>query len=318
MAITVAHEPSFRLVGRVAYETGLGQQSDRKEKMARQEAQAAAQSAQIEAQKQRDAQLHKYDMEKFEAQGEQARENVQFQSELNKDQAIELDKSRYTVSQQRQIEDLYSKIDWIDQQAWKPEEKEQAKKQLQWQYATGQSKSPWAVESPRELAQRSTFVDPDSGHRIFVNPNTGEVKDLDEGESKAHKQLVFKTFNDLIKTPKSLEDSTPKYSPQQAFEISNQIGMMTYPQFYPDITKRNKTIRSIMANPQEFLSTMAQDLMKPNEFGVPDAQLDPNIAADIKAMQTLIELGDEKRLGMALEQMGIIKPLPKFDWISGM
>ena len=49
---------------------------------------------------------------------------------------VELDKSRYTVQQQRQVEAMTEKLNWIDQQPWKPEEKDAAKKQVQWTYAT--------------------------------------------------------------------------------------------------------------------------------------------------------------------------------------
>lgn len=323
MSITVAHEPDFRLVGRVAYETGMGEQSARKEQMARQEAQqaaqrqlardqmaaqAASQQRQIDAQLALDKLNHGQQLEILNQQSTNAVEQHKAFGQIDDQRAIELDKSRYTVAQQRRIEELTEKLDWVDQQPWKPEEKDAAKKQLQWQYATGQTKSPWAQESPRDLAAKSTFID-ESGHRIHVNQQSGEVKDLDESASKNHTSLVQKTFLDILKIPKSIDDPTPRYTPQEAMQLANQVGMMQYPQFYPDIAKRKRTIRAVMENPQQFLQSMAGNLMTSDEFGVP--KMNGQVAADLKAMQTLFELGDEDKIAMVLEKMRIIKPLPQ-------
>ncbi|MDO8303636.1 MAG: hypothetical protein Q7T18_10380 [Sedimentisphaerales bacterium] len=322
MSIVVAHEPDFRLVGRVAYETGQGEQSARKEQMARQEAQqaaqralareqmaaqAAAQQRQINAQLAIDKLNHQQQIETMGLQNENAVEQHKAFGQIDDERAIGLDKSRYTLAQQRKIEELTEKINWVDQQPWKPEEKEQAKKQLQWQYATGSSKSPWAQESPRDLASKSTFID-ENGHRIWVNSQTGEIKDLDESASKTHTALVQKSFLEILKIPKSIDDTSSLYTPQQAMQLAQQVGMMQYPQFYPEIAKRKRTVRAVMENPQEFLKTMAGNLFTPDEFGVP--QMNANVAADLKAMQTLFELGDEDKIAMVLEKMGIVKPLP--------
>jgi hypothetical protein len=324
MGIVVAHDPDFRLTGRVAYETGVGEQSTRNEQMARQEAQQAAQrelerermAMEVQSQQRTfDQQVamsqlqHQQQLETNAANTQNAIEEHKAFGQIDSDKELNLDKSRYTLAQQRKIEDLQQKCDWVDSQDWKPEEKQQAKQQLQWEYATGQSKSPWAVESAQDLASKSTFID-ERGHRMHVNSQTGEVKDLDDSASKEHSNFVQKTFTDILKIQKSSEDASPRYTPEQAMQIANQMGMAYYPQFYPDIAKRQRTIRAVMENPQDFLKTMAGDIMKPGPYGVGQV-IDPNKLADLKAMQTLFELGDEKRIAMVLERMGIIKPMPK-------
>lgn len=328
MSIRVAHEPDFRLTGRVAYSTGLGEQSARKEQMARQEAQqeanrmlareqmvahAQAQQRQIAASFAMDRLNQQQRLGLLDAQNENVIEQHKAFADIDSQKVLELDKSRYTVQQQRQVEAMTEKLDWIEQQPWKPEEKDAAKKQLQWQYATGQSKSPWAQESPRDLAQKSTFID-ENGHRIHVNPSTGEVKDLDDAASKSHTSLVQKTFLDILKVPKSIDDPTPRYSPDQAMQLATQMGMLQYPQFYPDIAKRKRTVRAVMEKPDEFMKTMAGNLMTTDQYGVP--KMNSEVAADLKAMQTLFELGDEERIAMVLEKMGIIKPMPKMGMIT--
>ena len=226
MGIRVRHSPPIANVGNMAVDIGKGQRRDiqtqqdaQRRSQDLQERQMMLQAASAQANRQTQVQMQESGQQNQKEmavlQEEQLQGRMAFQDELTKGRI----QFEYTEQQKREMEKYAQGIAQVQSKVaageWRPDQGQDAVRQLEAKLMGIQPVPKYNdEETAKDVIARSTWIDDESGDKMYLNPSNGRVENLskDKRDAEAKKrQSLNDTYIDLVKAMTSEDHGVPSH-----------------------------------------------------------------------------------------------------------
>jgi hypothetical protein len=181
----------------------------------------------------------------------------ELQQELQKKDAL------YSLKQQQERSRIKEAVDYVRRNPdgiYMPDEQQQALRQLlpQLQGMEPLNRQP----TPQEIVSESMWVDPSTGHRMLVDPESGKVEDLDSGIDERIAEKKIDIFNSLVGA-NEIGISEGNVNTDTLMEKADRMVKHFFPQrFFSDDMPliQENTLAAIKANPDTLAIKYFEDL----------------------------------------------------------